>query len=205
MIFRPSAPDVAAATSVCMTCGQWTIDPSHPASKVRPIDTAVPIEGTWSGKHYFSRGIDARYLCTREFIEAARRHGWTNWRFDAFDDPFSSELYWNGIDYLGKQWPPETWYAPPPDHGKTKDEWLADLVGNDSSKTYHAERALAYIGSPAIDDLVRLLRGGDLRAAYEAAVALRTMNLRMALPKDLLVEASAVVGRALKWDGLRWD
>ncbi|MCA9216935.1 MAG: hypothetical protein KDB27_27895 [Planctomycetales bacterium] len=78
-------------------------------SRAMRSNAFTPIEGSWNGSHF----VDARVgslFCTHDVIEQAREQGLTNFKFDCADSSLRSRGSWDGIDYLGKLWPPEKWY-----------------------------------------------------------------------------------------------
>lgn len=86
--------------------------PDDVAAKVGPaIRSRIlePIEETWSGSPFLT-GRVGNLLCSREVVEVARNQELSNFKFDRIDSTPRQRGSWDGIDYLGKQWPPEKWY-----------------------------------------------------------------------------------------------
>lgn len=52
-----------------------------------------------------------RVYCTRKVLDMTRDLRLTNCRFDAVETLGLNSSKWNGVDYLGKKWPPD-WYPP---------------------------------------------------------------------------------------------
>ncbi len=71
----------------------------------------LPRLRTWDGSDVFAVTNCGRFWgCTLRVIEIARAQRWTNFKFVPFDIEHSLQCGWEGIDYLGKTWPPDSWY-----------------------------------------------------------------------------------------------
>lgn len=65
------------------------------------------------------------FFCSRRVIEAARAERWTGFSFYPADLPFDMHPVWDGIDYLGEEWPPRRWYPPDPATFTGVEDWVA--------------------------------------------------------------------------------
>jgi hypothetical protein len=140
----------------------------------------VPLFDTWSGSQVFRmrNNPNLETFCTQEVLELARNEQWSNMRFEPMDVVRKHAIPWRGIDYLGMQWPPETWYPPSPFAHRSLAEWVADLPCDAPSQYIPAHQALIEIGAPAIPDLSRLLLSDSAKARKRSARVLALIHSR---------------------------
>lgn len=105
----------------------------------------VPKEDVWKGFDLF-RVEDGPACCTRRIIELARQHNWTNFEFKPLE--VRRDMPTEGIDYLGKHWPPKSWYPLSPSEGKSVDEWVHSYMVQ-ARKAYDHTRDPVFGGKPA--------------------------------------------------------
>jgi hypothetical protein len=76
------------------------------------------------------------FYCSRRVLEVAHSERWTGFTFYPADLPFDLHPLWDGIDYLGKKWPPYRWYPPDPTTFTGVEDWLSafDEVGSAASQ-----------------------------------------------------------------------
>ncbi|XHC25196.1 MAG: hypothetical protein ACFHWZ_06395 [Phycisphaerales bacterium] len=90
---------------------------------------------TWSGRDFVTsnnpKGRGYSHFCSRRILDLARQEGWTGFEFHPADLPQPLHGLWDGIDYLGHEWPPEHWYPPDPSTFHGVEDWIAafDRVG----------------------------------------------------------------------------
>jgi len=104
----------------CLSCGA----PLNP--QIGTPEKVFPIESSWDSTDIFEGVPWGGPYCTLRILELARKQHWTNFRFYAIGEEQNVMSGWDGIDYLGKQWPP-LWYGNSPSVGKTPDEWLEEF------------------------------------------------------------------------------
>jgi hypothetical protein len=127
---------------------------------------------------------DDRVFCTRRVIELARSERWSNFRFNPSDMTFEEGHGFDGIDYLGSDWPPAQWYSGPSQ--RSPSEWLKILVGEDQKASYQAHLALLKVGSTVVPELVELLRRGTEQQQVRVSYILRSLGASgTALPADV--------------------
>lgn len=76
------------------------------------IKRFIPMIETWDGSDFFrvKNWYNKHIFCTRRVVELAREERWSNLQFEPMDRPREQIIMPFGIDYLGKEWPPENWY-----------------------------------------------------------------------------------------------
>lgn len=160
----------------------------------------VPIVDTWDGSDIFTlRNYPSGFaFCTRKVLELARRHRWTNFRFDPMDAEGKYALCGSGIDYLGKQWPPAKWYPGPANEGKSLEQWLEQFQSSNGDRSYAAYRALLEIGSPAMPGLIPLLQHHEERVRREAAFILLVIHRTNPLADNALALAKSVLPEGMR-------
>ena len=104
-----------------------------------------------------------KVYCTFKVLELARKHRWTGARFELATTPFDRSLWWNGIRYLGRKWPPVL-QPPEPSAGKTPAEWLEANVmtligrgmdiGERHRQLVKIRFALLWLGGEVLDGLI---------------------------------------------------
>jgi|GEM_PF-6407151 len=149
----------------------------------------VPRPETWDGSDLFvtiSDMIRGSRHCTRRILELARRERWTNCRFNPMDVHRDHSTRWNGIDYLGKQWPPEQWYPDSPSAGKTMEEWLVQMADPDREAARTARIALRDIGAATIPPLTEMLSHPSEILRADAARLLANIGYQHRLSDDLV-------------------
>lgn len=189
-----------------------------------PPGQFMPMADTWDGSDLFGmrNWPCSRVLCTFKIVELARSRMWTNFEFEPMDvsDRQRQEAYnWQGIDYLGEQWPPAHWYPEPAYVGKTAAEWaeqwlasqtviaeqIAKPKGERSSKLvrkysedgYRAYRALLLLKSPEVVDRVATMLDHELLAfRQEAARILQATDESHPLRPELKKRVAAVLAEA---------
>jgi hypothetical protein len=132
----------------------------------------VPIEETWDGSDILQMrncpcGI---MLCTERVLLLARKHRWTNFRFECMDVIRRHAAKWRGIDYLGRKWPPQ-WYPDPPSKGRALEEWL-ELFRERDDQWSGVHEALLDFGEAAVPPLVHLVYEGTETQRRSAALVL---------------------------------
>ncbi|HYE61182.1 MAG TPA: hypothetical protein VD997_04230 [Phycisphaerales bacterium] len=181
------------------------------------------VPGSWAGLDLFiSEDLEPvlQVFCTRKVLELARRERWTGARFEPIDAPFdltNRSHVWKGIPYLGKQWPPKAWYPPPPDAGKSPEEWVQQLVSGveqlpparSGYKTPQADvagafHALLWIGAPAIPLLEPLLYHVNQNLRKDAAWLIQQAAERdeVTLDQDMTTVISRINAEPLVGDSL---
>lgn len=84
---------------------------------------------TWTGKDFVCStqegGRGRAHFCSRRVLEAARAQRWTGFTFHPADLPQTLHGLWDGIDYLGEEWPPRSWYPPDPSRFECVEDWIS--------------------------------------------------------------------------------
>lgn len=188
------AVEYAAVTGqpdVCSTCGRMR--GAFEVSKLHPR-----VE-TWSGADLFDGLNGTGPFCTEKVIRMAREFRWTNFEFNPIDilrESWRVPSTWNGINYLGKKWPPQ-WYPDRPSFGKSLDEWLEEYFQEGTARgkndrIYAAGRALDDLGLEALPALVLRFKQGSIRAAH----GIYSISQRgVTVPEDIFARAQQAV-----WD-----
>jgi hypothetical protein len=172
----------------CSTCGRrWDDDDATYERQSRPWSYTF-VKGSWNGANLFTTDLSpAAFFCTDAVMECARKHGHTNFRFIPVE---AGDATWSeGIDYLGKQWPPH--HPLRPSEGKTLDQWVEQLRW--PAKRYEARRALLDLGkeaAPAVPALTRLLHDEDEAIRREAALLFSAFG-KLGVPLGSEGEAAA--------------
>jgi len=178
-----------AGAWVCSTCGCCAYDVG--ATYDRQRAGACPyvfVEETWNGTNLFTTDLSpAMFFCTDAVVECARKHRLTNFRFTPVEAGGAS---WSqGIDYLGKQWPPYSSLRP--SEGKTINQWVEQL--RNPSQRYKARVALLDLGkdaAPMVPSLISMLHDNDEAVRREAALLLSALE-KMGVPLGAEGEAAA--------------
>jgi hypothetical protein len=125
----------------------------------KPPQKFEPLAATWDGSDFFKiANYRSHYVgVSRRVLELARFQRWTNCRFTPFDVYRRHAIYWDGIDYLGKTWPPDAWYPVPKSARRSREEWLQWLGGNIFKA---AHDPLLDFCPAVIADLRKLIQGG---------------------------------------------
>jgi hypothetical protein len=129
----------------------------------------VPKTETWDGADIFGLGwFPFGYFCTERVMQLARDGTWTNFRFDPIDILERHIPRWSGIDYLGRQWPPE-WYPDSPSRGKSFGEWVAlTRLSGDAAVPYAIELHELESASHVTPELIEEVSEMYARSAAEA-------------------------------------
>jgi len=209
------ASGIRHAPVLCETCGSQGELPGSALvpftrQKRRGLKT---IPESWTGADLFiceDLGSTSYTFCTRRVLELARAERWTGVRFDPIDAPFDLRTRWRGIDFRGKQWPPKAWYPPPPDAGKSPEEWVSLLVEfglglaplrlgelEGAAAGAEANFALLWIGPPALTLLTPLLGHGTPFVRRLAAWLIMSIAERdeVQLPTDVAAKALEMTPR----------
>lgn len=172
---------------VCPMCGRHIYDVGATYDRQRAgVCPYVFVEGTWDGMNLFTTDLSpAMFFCTEAVMECARKHRHTNFRFTPVE---AGNASWSrGIDYLGKQWPPQ--HPLRPSEGKTIDQWVEKL--RNPAQRYEARRALLDLGkdaAPVVPSLISMLHDETLRR--EAALLLSALG-KLGVPLGVEGEAAA--------------
>jgi hypothetical protein len=163
----------------CPECGTRSenISATHRRQRSSPPPGEVFDYDASSGHDLFTTDLSpTAFFCTDAVIECARRHRLTNLRFIPVEA--SAATWSDGIDYLGKTWPP-------PRHplrcseGKALAEWI-ELLRNPDVQ-WEARCAVLDLGDEAfsaIPTLTKMLDDSDDRVRYEAALLLSQLRKR---------------------------
>lgn len=176
--------------TVCPLCGA-TLDGSLDCERL------VPIETSWNRKAFFTLRNPRRsdyYCCTVELLEIARAEEWMGFHFSALDVPqgLMKASGHRGIDYLGKEWPPKSWYPPRLGEGKSQREWLRIYNTTKSGpQWYEAWRALLDLGQKIVPAVLRQFEEEDEQARLRAARLLVALEGKtgVAIPADVSRQA----------------
>lgn len=91
-------------------------------------DSMHALVDTWDGTDFVTnRGNAHTVYCSLRVVETARAERWTGFAFQPADLPFGLQVHWNGVDYLGEEWPPRRWYPPDPATFTGVQDWIAAL------------------------------------------------------------------------------
>jgi hypothetical protein len=147
----------------CSVCG------APVKAQIKSPDRIYLVEDTWDGSDLFRGRPYGGPYCTLRVLLLAREERWTNFRFYPIDESHEVQVYSEGIDYLGDQWPP-TWCADRPSAGKALNEWLDDFFSlgetpEDYKRYMAAMRALDDLGAEALPPLIERFNAGSLKAA----------------------------------------
>lgn len=83
---------------------------------------------SWDGTDFvMGRHNAGSMYCSLRVIERARAERWTGFAFQPADLPMGLQAHWNGVDYLGEEWPPRRWYPPDPATFAGVQDWIAAL------------------------------------------------------------------------------
>lgn len=83
---------------------------------------------TWDGTDYVTqRSQRLDFFCSLRVVETARAERWTGFGFHPADLSIGVQALWQGVDYLGDQWPPSRWYPPDPATFTGVADWVAAL------------------------------------------------------------------------------
>jgi hypothetical protein len=125
---------------------------------------------SWSGADLFSVGGLKRagsVACTRRFIELAREHRWTNFRFVPMELPRKWTLTWS-VDYLGKKWPPD--WRPTVTSDQSPEQWLQQALTSTTHEKWSASlEAFRELGLEALPVALREIESTDPRRRYYGA------------------------------------
>lgn len=180
-----------AQVSVCPVCGSVL-------SGVVQADRYVPREGSWRGNDLFMLRypkLHRAVFCTRRVLDLAREKRWRGLRFEPIDVERKLSLGWDGIDYLGKKWPPDSWYPKRPSEGRSPRAWLEMYNSvRDGNAWYEAWRALLDCADDALPLVLEQLRSADEDQRIRAARLLLAMDHGSAVdvPKDAVSQARAI-------------
>lgn len=104
----------------------------------RPYNKSLnALVDTWDGTHFVTNRENSHSVyCSLRVVETARAERWTGFAFQPADLPTGLQAHWNGVDYLGEEWPPRRWYPPDPATFTGVQDWIAALneVGPHASR-----------------------------------------------------------------------
>lgn len=184
-----------ANRGTCAVCHQYfPLSDDSPDPKPRRM---VPLHNSWTGLDLFcGRNYNSHIMyVTEKVLLLARRHRWTNCRFEPIDILQRDSLRWCGIDYLGKQWPPK-YYPDPASAGKSADKWIADFFADDES-SFPAQQALIELGPSVVPTLIERLRCSNGEEHSEAARILWLIEAEeVPLPPDVHEEVHRVMAQS---------
>lgn len=106
----------------------WRYDSLRPNNESR-----YALMETWDGTDYVTqRGQRMDFFCSLRVVETARAEKWTGFGFHPADLSIGVQALWQGVNYLGKEWPPRRWYPPDPSTFHAVADWIAaiDEVGD---------------------------------------------------------------------------
>jgi hypothetical protein len=141
----------APVLKACKTCGQVDY-----GERKTPMVAAFRSE-SWNGLDLFAPTFPSgRIFCTAKVIKIARAERHTNFRFIPVDALHSRAVAWKGIDYLGKCWPPKSWYPNEPCAGKSAEELVDALFSG--QERLEAVRAIQERKEAVVPALARAIR-----------------------------------------------
>jgi len=160
----------------CHACGRLIQDvtATHERRHSGRLWPHVLVPGSWNGADLFTtEGAPWSFYCTMRVVECAREHRHTNFRFVPIEAGAAS---WSaGIDYLGRQWPPQ--FRLRPSEGKSLSEWLDRL--RHQRQRYEARRAIIDLGTDAasaVETLTGMLHDEDEGLRREASLLLSALG-----------------------------
>lgn len=156
----------------------------------------VLLADSWDGSDIFRLANDwVPICCTLRVVELARQHRWTNFRFVPIDADQRHVSHWDGIEYLGKHWPPAQWYPPAPSSGKLLEQWLEQMDSDDYVEVARASDALRDLEVDAVPGLIRFMERG--REAFHRFWAARALVLLpregVQIPRDVFETAEQIM------------
>ena len=168
-------------------------------------DRLVPLLRSWDGADLFTlrrpRLGRWRVFCSLRFVELAREHRWKGFRFERIDADRQRCLGWEGVDYLAKKWPPQSWYPPRASDGRSPQAWLEMYNSvRDGGKWWDAWKALLDLGEEVLPLVLQQFESNDQDQRLRAARLLLTMGKRGAaeVPPTVLARADELVPPELK-------
>ena len=124
-------------------------------------------------------------------LQLARENRWTNFVFNPIDVIQDHARLWEGIDYLGENWPPQ-WYPTRPSAGKTLDQWIARLKTAKGKVLWTVERAIEDLGTDALPALEELVNDSEPLYQLRTSRLVLEIGRRAALPAALSSRAAEI-------------
>lgn len=174
-------------SKVCLAC--------HGLTEHVRVRRYVPIRESWNGSDLFGCNNGPQGICcTQKVLQLAREERWTNFRFAPIDADQRHLSGWDGIDYLGKQWPPAQWYPPAPSAGKSLEQWIEQMGSDDYVEVARASDALRDLEADAVPGLIRFMeRGREPFHRFWAARALVLLpHEGVQIPPDVIDAAEQI-------------